>query len=453
MTLLFLTGLIMTTTLLLTLDSFDDEGSVATSVDDTEPAGNGDGSATPPAPSPDPVDVAPPDDPIEDEPAPPVVDDPDTGASLFESVGAITLERGDDETRTFLAVRAISMDSGEIDGEQSETAWLDFYLVPEGVEVPKDVESWTGPEGYEAKAAGLGLEAVGRVALGMADLDLDAYAAGGSQPDFTDTRSSAPTISANAPLERLAIDGVSTDGVFSVINAHDQDTLDPVIPGEALVWRLARTPTDDDWDFDLSRIRASDAITGGDADDLIVVAPFESADVAINGGAGADRIETGIGPDINGGAGSDNIILTLPAFSAAVSGDPWADITEIAFADTSDSLAVLLPKSGDGPVFELALTETSGGGNVSALEYSRILVQASSDFVGVPTEAVFSTLLENGTAEGLRILARIQLGAELVTSNGDGSTSAIGIHNATPEITYVGSLAGTAALTLPALAA
>lgn len=471
MTFLFLTGLIAATSLLFSLDPFifDDAEPETSGHDDANDGGSGNGSTggsnpvygsdPDPMPAPDPMP-----DPVPDpEPTPSPgggpndgggdgsqpSDIPDTGASMIDDAGTITLERGDDETGSFLAIRVIGQDAGDQDGEISETAWLDVFLLPDGTPPPVTPQQWAGTD-YDTQAAALGLESIGRIPLGSATLDLDEYLATGAIPEFTDTRIAAPALVANAPITMLALEGGLADGALSVSDVRVSDTLNPVIAGEALVWQVARTPADDDWSFALSRISEGTNINGSAQADTIMLAPFEVADIMIDGGAGADRIETGVGPDVNGGSGADNIILTLPEYEPTGATGP---MSEIALADSADSLGIILPHADLGPVFAVELTETSGGGAASAAEYSRVLIQSAPGFFGQPDIATLEPLLRGEAVSGWRVLAKIQLGAELITQNGDGSTSAIGIHNETPDISYAGSISGTATLTMAAAGA
>lgn len=459
---LFFTGLILTTTMLWTFDLMEDDEGVSPAKTGNDPDDSLNGGVPPLAPIPDPEPDTPdtPDTPDEEDPdtgeggnPTPIEEDLDTGASLIETAQGITLERGDDETGSFLAIRVLAEESGPLDGEVQETAWLDLYLIPEGTPVPAASDDWIGADPYETRAAAHGLQSLGRVSLGSVILDLDAYIADGSEPAFLDNRISAPEVLANAPLAMLALDGTGSEAGVNIEAVRETAILDPTIPNEALVWRVARTPDGTDWDFELVRTASGNAITGNGEDDTILIAPFEAADIAITGGAGSDQIETGIGPDINGGQGADNIILTVPAYAATNGVDPSTPVSDIALADATDSLGIVLPDASDGPVFAVNLTETSGGGNIAALEYSLVLIQTEPGSLAPPAGAALTTLLQDGSADGARVLARVQLGAELVTTNPDGSTSSIGVHNATPAITYVGALSGTLSATLPAAGA
>lgn len=456
---LFITGLVLTTATLWTFDLFEDD-------DATLRMANGDDQEG--SPSDDmPPSTSQPDDAPDNQPDAPADDDlnqdggddmqpdatqPDTGASMIETEENIILQSGADETGSFLAIRVLATGNGPIEGEVNETAWLDFYLVPEDTVLPTASGDWIGAGSYEARAEAIGLHSLGRVSLGSVILDLDSYIADGSKPSFLDSRIPAPDIIADRPITMLALEGAGSADNLEIDGFRATETLDPAVPGEGLVWRIARSSDGTDWDFDLARVPSGTTVDGSGEDDTILIAPFENADISIIGGGGEDEIEIGIGPDVNGGPGADNIILTVPEYIPADANDPRPEVSEIALADSADRLGIVLPDASEGPVFAVNLTETSGGGNIIAMEYSLVLIQTAPGSAGPPEGDGLSALLREGRADGVRILAQIQLGAELVTTKPDGSTSAIGVRNEAPQITYAGTLAGSVSATLPAMA-
>jgi len=153
------------------------------------------------------------------------LEDPDIGASFTVVDNLITIDVGDDETGSVVAVRTEldtndSTSTGTIQERTTEYG-VQFYLVPEGTDFPPSVNEvfdvlppeqqatavQTNSEyvglPYEVYLDNLGAEMIGSV-------DLGTYTTFDQQPDvITDARSAGYDVQSNQPISALELDGES----------------------------------------------------------------------------------------------------------------------------------------------------------------------------------------------------------------------------------------------------
>lgn len=239
-----------------------------------------------------PEDELPEEDPETDTPDDAEDDTPeeerDTGASVIEEDGVVTVELGEDETGTLAMVMYIDSEDAGIGLAEYHEARL--YLVPEGAEIP------TGENG-DFDGSGLplmfeldDLERSLELEL-LQSWDLGEVQPTNEEPYFTSSVVEPPEIRTEDPISYYSIDA-NTDGddIVSIEETDGADTSPTVFVVRYTV------------DGATQELAASGGTFGGtDADEMIET---EEGNITLRGGEGDDTISIHEGEAI-GGPGDD----------------------------------------------------------------------------------------------------------------------------------------------------
>lgn len=164
------------------------------------------------------------------DPEPDQDTEPDMGASILEEDGTVTIELGEDETGSLLAVTIedTSTTGNIVNGhEEFVTSYeLQFYLVPAGAEFPLDSsnEGFNDPEGDEIDeiVADLGLEVLGTYDLGTLTFN---------DISSTDARIDPPEIQTDDPIQ--IVRALSFEGMVFWTDNDDSIAVSPIDPSNA----------------------------------------------------------------------------------------------------------------------------------------------------------------------------------------------------------------------------
>ncbi len=189
------------------------------------------------------------------------------------------------------------------------------------------------------------------------------------------------------------------------------------------------------------------ALSGGATVDLGAgndVLRGDAVPVFVDPGEGDDTVHIGIGGNVQASEGADVIHLDLNNIAES---DP---VTAFEFSDEDDQLVIDLPDTG-GPVVQISIGESGGGGSQYNEYMTTYIVQLPDDFEGevtselayaIGTDAFYGQATD-GTEPVYKVLVELDLGSEYGRLNDDdGSYDVSGELNRNPDISYVGEIAG-----------
>lgn len=357
------------------------------------------------------------------DPEPDQDTEPDMGASILEEDGTVTIELGEDETGSLLAVSFEDEYVPNDDGSSGGSAYsLVLYLVPEGVEVPTsraeiaadlDDDPDNPLEEYDvtwqAVVEEYGLVRLESWNLGRIGSDHAAFYDGG-EPAYWTSLVHPPELVSDASLDFLTVRG--DDGALASVEAANA----PLgLSNETLTIRYhselgtggddtGETPNNGSFTNILTENVPSGGIfSAGDGNDAILAAPGSSVPIVIVTGQGEDEVTVGLNQTVVTGnlpdtysegdslkeqsfddTGGDIINVQIVDLDHATD-----DIEREIFADENDTVRYSVPTYGDAPAGSLVLIEAESvvietGTDVEQGAYTTTLTEQSVHVLFVP---------------------------------------------------------------------